>query len=130
MNIHVVQPGETLSSIAEIYGISELKLIQDNGLVNRDDLVTGQTIVIVSPEQTYIVQAGDTLFDIASSHNISTMQLLRNNPFLSDRDYIYPGEELVIRYNTTGTISTMGFSYPFVNKDTLKKNLPYLTYKE
>ena len=128
MNIHVVQPGETLSSIAEIYGTSEFKLIQDNGLVNYNDLVTGQTIVIVYPEQTYIVQAGDTLIDIASSHNISTMQLLRNNPFLADRDYIYPGEELVIRYNTTGTTSTMGFSYPFVNKDILKKNLPYLTY--
>jgi spore germination protein len=128
MNIHVVQPGETISSIAQIYGVSEYKLIQDNELENPNDLVPGQTIVIAYPEQTYAVQQGDTLESIANAHNVTVMQLLRNNPFLSKRDYIYPGETLVISYDTAGGITTLGFCYPYINEDTLRKTLPCLTY--
>lgn len=79
MNIHVVQPRETLSSIAEMYGVSVEKLLQDNELNNPSHLVSGQTIVIVYPEQIHIVQEGDTLQSIAEQYGISILQLLRNN---------------------------------------------------
>lgn len=75
MNIHVVQPGDTLSSIAINYGVSEAKLLQDNELINPDNvcppgtLIPGQTIVIVYPVQTYEVQPGDTLDGIANIYN-------------------------------------------------------------
>ena len=32
MIIHVVQPGDTLYSIARTYGVTVSKLVQDNGL--------------------------------------------------------------------------------------------------
>ena len=99
MIIHVVQAGETINSIADQYGITSARLIQDNGLIPQDGLVPGQTIVIVYPKQVYIVKEGDTLAGIAAENGISLIQLLQNNPFLSNRQYIYPGEELVIRYN-------------------------------
>lgn len=98
MNIHVVQTGETISSIAKMYGISEGKLIEDNGILNPNDLVVGQCIVIVQPERTYVVKAGDTLDNITKSNGISLLQLIRNNPFLLERKLIYPGETLVISY--------------------------------
>jgi spore germination protein len=129
MIIHVVQQGETINSIADHYGMSVEQLLQDNNLPNPGNLVVGQSIVIAPPEQTYTVQEGDTLEEIATVYNVSVMQLLRNNPFLSDREYIYPGETLVIRYNNTkGSVTVHGNSFPFINIDILKKTLPYLTY--
>lgn len=127
MNIHVVQPGDTISSIANIYGMPEDILIRDNGLINADNLVVGQCIVIAYPERIYIVKEGDSLLDIASSHKISIMQLLQNNPFLSDRIYIYPGDRLVISYDKDCMITTHGIVMPYVDKNTLRKTLPYLT---
>jgi len=126
--IHVVQPSENIYSIAEMYGVSVLKLIQDNELENFNDLVPGQTIVIVYPKLTYTVQEGDTLLGIATANDITVMQLLRNNPYLENRNYINPGEIIVISYDTNGKLTTNGFAYPFINKETLRKTLPYLTY--
>lgn len=129
MIIHVVQAGDTINSIADQYGITSAKLIQDNGLQPKDSLVPGQTIVIVYPDQIYIVKEGDTLAGIAAENGISVMQLLQNNPFLSDRQYIYPGEELVIRYNNKkGEMTVNGFASLFIDKRVLVKTLPFLTY--
>jgi spore germination protein len=128
MLIHVVQQGETIQSIADLYGISVTRIIQDNGLDDPEHLVTGQSLVIVFPEITYTIKEGDTLIGIANSYHISLMQLYRNNPYLFDREYIFPGDTLVIKYNTKGKIATHGNTVPFINKDTLRKTLPYLTY--
>ncbi len=130
MIIHVVQSGDTVNSIAAKYGISATRLIQENDLRRPYNLVVGDALVILYPEVTYTVEEGDTLEGIAATHGISLMELLRNNFFLSDREYIYPGEELVIRYKDQkiGDISTNGYAYPFINRDILRKTLPFLTY--
>lgn len=128
MLIHVVRSGETIQSIADYYGMPLTRLILDNGLDNRDQLVTGQSIVIANPEVTYTVKQGDTLIDIANSYNITPMQIMRNNPYLMEREYIYPGETLVIRYLKKKKITTHGNTVPYINKETLKKTLLYLTY--
>lgn len=49
MIIHVVQPGETITSIAEFYNIPVHRLILENEILNPSNLVIGQTIVIVYP---------------------------------------------------------------------------------
>ncbi|HWT73407.1 MAG TPA: LysM peptidoglycan-binding domain-containing protein [Mobilitalea sp.] len=129
MIIHVVQSGETIDSIAEQYHVPVERLMVDNGIMYRKKLVPGQTIVIVFPEQTYTVKEGDTVSSIAEANGISLIQFLRNNPFLSERQYIYPGETLVISYNNhNGKIATNGFANPFIDRNVLKKTLPYLTY--
>lgn len=130
MIIYEVQPGDTIYSIAEKYNIPAERLIIDNGLINPNKLVVGQSIVIVYPKQTYTIQEGDSLNSIASAYNISVKQLLRNNPMLSDRTYLYPGETLTIDYDLEkiGDISTNGYAYPYISKDLLRYVLPYLTY--
>jgi len=128
MVIHVVQQGETIQSIADYYGITRAKLIQDNGLESTYSLVVGQALVIAIPDVVYTVQEGDSLTSIAESFNVSTMQLLMNNPLLSDREYIYPGETIVISYNKKGNITLHGNTNPNINKSVLRKTLPYLTY--
>jgi len=129
MTIHVVQKNETVYSIAELYGVSADRIIIENGIITTNSLVIGQTIVITFPEQTYVVQEGDTLQGIADSYGIPVLQLLRNNPFLADREYIYPGETIVISYNNNGErIKTNGYTNVFIRKDILINTLPYLTY--
>ncbi len=130
MTIHVVQPGETIASIAELYHVPADRLILENGIPNPNNLVVGQTIVIVYPFISYTVQEGDTLGGIAEMHQVSLMQLLRNNPYLSDREYLYPGETIIISYDTDKirTIAVGGYVYSYVNRAILRKTLPYLTF--
>lgn len=130
MTIHVVQSDETINSIADKYGVSVDRLILDNGIKNHRKLVMGETIVILKPEISYTVQEGDTLGSIADKYEITIFQLLRNNPFLSDREYIYPGEMIVISYegNIIRSIATNGYAYPFIDRNVLRKTLPFLTY--
>lgn len=128
MEIYVVQQGDDINSIAERYGFTVEKLIQDNWLVYPYNLVIGQTLVIALPKQTHTVQQGDTVQSIADSYNISIMQLLRNNPNLANRQNIYPGESLVISYYTSRSITTNGFAFPFIRQETLIRTLPNLTY--
>ena len=129
MTIHVVQQGETINSIADYYQVPVNRIISENGLENLSSIVPGEAIVITFPETTYIVQDGDTLLGIASNNGISIMQLLRNNPYLSDREYIYPGETLVVSYGEKiGVITTNGFTNLFIDRSILRKTLPFLTY--
>lgn len=130
MIIHVVQAGETIETIAQEYEKSVESIVQDNQLVNPYNLAVGQAIVIVYPKEVYTVQEGDTLGGIADAFHISILQLLRNNPYLADREFIYPGETLVIRYdNSSNTaITTNGYAFPYISSATLRKTLPFLTY--
>lgn len=130
MLIHVVQTNETINSIADKYGVSVTRLVQENDLTNPDNLVVGQSILIVYPEKTYTVKVDDTLVDIANDNGVTVMQMLRNNPYLLDREALYPGETLVVSYGDEKIrdITTNGYVYPFVNKAILRKNLLYLTY--
>lgn len=128
MIIHVVQQGDTLQSVATYYGTTVAVLIQDNALSDPDNLVIGQCIVIVHPSLTYTVQEGDTLESIAYSHNVTIMQLLQNNPYLSGREYINPGDRIVISYDKKGTIATHGNAIPYINESIFRKVLPFLTY--
>jgi spore germination protein len=130
MLIHVVQNGETMNSIADKYGVSADRLMIENGRMDSDRLVVGETIVILYPDITYTIQEGDTLDGIADRFEITVYQLLRNNPYLSDREFIYPGETIVISYegNKIRAIATNGYAYPFIAMDVLRKTLPFLTY--
>lgn len=130
MVIHTVQPNETIYSIAEAYGVTPESLIRNNQLLNPDKLVAGQSFLVLFPEETYQVKESDNLADIAAAHGMSVIELIRNNLQLSCREYIYPGEELVIRYSDEKIteISTNGYAFPFIDISLLKKTLPYLTY--
>ncbi len=129
MDIHVVQPGETLYSIAVQYSVPMSRLLDDNQLPDPTRLVVGQTIVVQYPLRTYVVRPGDTLTSIANANGLSVRQLLRNNPVLRGESRILPGQELVLEYQQEkeGTLSVNGYAYPYVDKGLLQRTLPYLT---
>ncbi len=130
MVIYVVQPGDTLESIAREYGVPLSRLISQNELGESGNITVGQTIVILYPNEIYTVQAGDTLESIANAYGVSINQLQRNNPQLKGKYEIFEGQTIIINYNTEkkGTIAVNGYIYPFVDRDILIQTLPYLTY--
>ena len=68
MQIHIVQPGQTLFGIAQTYSVSVDRIIETNKLPNPNRLVSGQAIVIPIVGSYYFVQQGDSLiFDFTKS---------------------------------------------------------------
>lgn len=129
MDIHVVQPGDTMYRLAQQYGVPMERLLQDNQLENPSQLVVGQTIVVQYPELTHTVRAGDSLYSIAQMHNTTAAQLLRNNPALQGRDLIYPGQVIVVKYASKprGSLTANAYAYPSIDRDLLRATLPYLS---
>ncbi len=130
MTIYTVKAGDTVYSIARDFGITPERLISLNELADPDMLSVGQSLVILKPARVYTVTAGETLTDIAAATGVTVNSLLRNNPSLGGEDAIYPGQVLVLEYDTPklGTVSTNGYAYPNIDRAILKKTLPYLTY--
>ncbi|WP_310605360.1 glycosyl hydrolase family 18 protein [Anaerosporobacter sp.] len=130
MVIHVVNQGETIYSIASDYDTTPNRIIEDNELTNPNNLVVGQTLVILYPSNIYTVVEGDTLLSVAQKNNVSVITLLQNNPGLVDFPYLYVGQQIVIEYEgeKVGTMEVNGYLYPFIDTEVLRKTLPFLTY--
>ena len=127
--IYVVQQGDSLSQLAQTYGVSVARLRSDNGLLAEQPLVPGQALVILIPQETYLVQPGDTLYSIAVETGISLLQLLRNNPTLAQGQPLAAGEVLTIRLEGEGNspLAFNGYAYPHIQQGVLRQALPFLT---
>ncbi|EMF0460975.1 LysM peptidoglycan-binding domain-containing protein, partial [Enterococcus hirae] len=93
---HVVQYGETLSSIATRYSTTYQTLASLNGLSNPNMIYAGQVLKVsgvASATRTYTVQYGDNLSSIASKLG-TTHQTLAQRNGLSNPNLIYPGQTL------------------------------------
>ena len=93
---HVVQYGETLSSIATKYGTTYQALASLNGLSNPNMIYAGQVLKVnekVSTTRTYTVRSGDNLSSIASRLG-TTYQALAQRNGLSNPNLVYPGQVL------------------------------------
>ena len=130
MTIHTVERGDSIYSIARMYGVPQSRIITDNMLENPSRLVVGEDIVILYPTETYTVRGGDTLSSISRAFGVSIDSLYRNNPVLNGQPSVYPGQILNISYDTPplGEISTNGYAYPNIDRTVLRRTLPYLTY--
>lgn len=131
MIIHVVEQGQTLSSIAEQYGVTPERLIIDNELPNPNNLVVGQSLIVRIPTQIHTVVAGDTLTSIAETYNVTIDEILRNNPWAAATP-LSPGQTLVIAFEEEpklGSVLINGYAYPFINREVHRKTLPFLTYQ-
>jgi LysM repeat protein len=101
--IHVVQEGEYLSTIAELYGVPWTAIAEANGLQDPYTIYPGQELIIPAPGASpsadpcalvYIVQAGDTFFDIAYELGVSPTDLEVANPHITDLDDLKAGDRL------------------------------------
>jgi len=132
MIIHVVQQGQTLNSIAAVYGVTPERLIIDNELPNPENLVVGQSLIVRIPTLVHTVVQGDTLTSIAETYNVTVKDILRNNPWAAAQTTLNPGQTLVIAFEEEpklGNVLINGYAYPFINREVHRKTLPFLTYQ-
>jgi LysM repeat protein len=94
---YVVEPGDTLSGIAERFGVSLGALEAANPQITNPDLIfPGQVIRIPTNVVTYVVQPGDTLSGIAERFGVSLGALEAANPQITNPDLILPGQVIRI----------------------------------
>jgi LysM repeat protein len=133
--VHVVAPGETLTSVAAADGLGVAELAAANGLPTSAELVSGQTLTIPPQsaasatasapapapvdEGSYVVQPGDTLTAIAERAGTTVASLAASNG-LDPKEYLVAGTVLSLDGLTaaattaapTSTGSTAGTGLP------------------
>ena len=94
---YVVQQGDTLSGIAERFGVSLQALEAANPQIpDPNRIFPGQVIHVPGPRRTYVVQPGDTLSGIAARFGVSLQALEAANPQIPDPNRIFPGQVIRI----------------------------------
>jgi len=129
VQIHVVQQGESVSSIAREYGISAALILQVNHLPSST-IVTGQTLLIPSDTDSYVVMPGDSLSTIAQRYNIDINELLELNPQVRPQS-LYPGEIIRLPAIQRPTKMVLGFlelTNPQMDRFNVIHYGPYSTY--
>ncbi|HIV41997.1 MAG TPA: LysM peptidoglycan-binding domain-containing protein [Candidatus Mediterraneibacter guildfordensis] len=100
---YVIQPGDTLSGIAQKYGTTVNALAKLNGISDPDKIYAGRTIRVPENGSSgssgpvyYTIRPGDTLSGIAQKYGTTVSALARLNG-ISDPDRIYAGDRIRIR---------------------------------
>jgi membrane-bound lytic murein transglycosylase D len=108
---HRVRKGETISEIADEYGVTQRELMAWNSLDRRGRIRAGQRLRVVSPDapgaqapttatdasagRTHVVKRGDTLEGLARRYGVS-IQALREANGLDERGTLRVGLALKI----------------------------------
>lgn len=110
---YIVEAGDTLSSIAEQFGVEVLLLMSVNGITTADQIFVGQTLLIPPagselPTETpipltlvpgsrieYVVKPGDNLVLIASRFN-STAEAIAALNNMKVTDVLFVGRVLIV----------------------------------
>lgn len=108
---HIVKKGDSVYSIAKLYGVSVDKIYMYNpsskSLLKRGDVITipqdSDSINDGSSYLYYTVKGGDTLSGIASAFNTSVEQILRDNKGVSENNFA-SGDILRVSVNSNKDI--------------------------
>ncbi len=102
---YTVQKGDTVSGIAQRFGLRTPDVLAWNGLTTSSIIRPGQVLRLQgtpapaappAPAATaYVVAGGDTVFAIAQRHGVSTQAVLSANGLVPS-SIIYPGQTLTI----------------------------------
>ena len=121
-----VQRGDTISGIAQAFGVSTRVIAASNSLRNPNLIRPRQVLYIpVAPRAkpasglrgTYTVRPNDVLGRIASQHGVSLRDLMQWNGLKTT--LIKPGQELVVRQQPVSREGTSGGTYTVQPGDTL-----------
>lgn len=129
MLLHTVQTGETMFSIARLYGVPAKNLIADNGILTPERLPVGMVLLIPRPLVTHTVSPGETLYAIARRYGVSLRTLWRNNLFLKGGTDLMPGDVLFIdvEKEPIGAFSVGGYVYPYVRQPVLEQTMSLIS---
>ena len=123
-----VQRGDTISGIAQTFGVSTRVIAASNSLRNPNFIRPRQLLYIPIPAAsaakqargsrgTYTVRPNDVLGRIASQHGVSLRDLMKWNSLKTD--LIKPGQKLVVRQQRISQEVPGGETYTVQPGDTL-----------
>ncbi len=108
---HIVEPGDTVSTIAARHGLRTADVLAINGLSWSSVIQPGQVLILAASAENaappvtppaapaaggaHVVQGGDTISSVAQQHGLSIDAVLAANG-LGWSSIIYPGQTLVI----------------------------------
>ncbi len=96
---YVVQPGDTLFSIARRFNTTVLTIARFNNIYNVNLIFIGQVLRIPTgdgpSEIVYTIKLGDTLFSIGRRYGVTVQQLVDHNKIVNP-DLIFAGEVIHI----------------------------------
>jgi len=133
LQIHVVNPGDSLFSIANTYGTTVNDLASVNELNIADPLVVGQTLVIPIMGQFHFVAPGESLFTIAQQYNTTPEELASVNNIPIDQQ-LTVGLRLYIPQQPRRDITSLAYFEPLGDTvsptliNATEKAAPYLTF--
>jgi len=109
---HLIRKGETVSTIARRYGVSQYAIFEANNLSRRSKIYAGKSLIVPVPNDRsyqrstkreyssdgniYYVRSGDTVWDIARAFGTTPERIRRLNK-LDRKSRIYVGQKLYIR---------------------------------
>ena len=115
---HKIRRGETVSTIASRYGVSQYAILEANNL-RSSRIYSGKTLIVPVPldrsyrssrkrsyaeysanNSIYVVRSGDTMWDIARAFG-TTVSALRRSNSIGRGSRIYVGQKLRIPSNAT-----------------------------
>jgi murein DD-endopeptidase MepM/ murein hydrolase activator NlpD len=92
---HIVQSGETLSTIAESYGLKTTTLMWENNLTENSVLKVGQELVIPPVDGvTHEVKSGQSLDKIAALYDVDKDLIIKQNNLIDEK--VIAGQEIFI----------------------------------
>ena len=96
---YIVQEGDTILTVAHLFGIRVIDLINANHLEDVYFLTPGEELIIPTTRpfgfMYYTVEKGDNLYQIAQKYHISLDTLIAING-LENSEYIYPGQRILV----------------------------------
>ncbi|MDP5275556.1 glycoside hydrolase family 18 protein [Chengkuizengella axinellae] len=133
MQIHVVESGDSLNSIANTYSISPNQIASANQVSETDPLVIGQSLVIPIQGSYYWVQSGDSMSSIAQKFGMNQNTLAQTNEWPIERElpvgfrlYIPQKPKSMGVFNAY--IEPSGDAFSEVLQNAARESAPYLTY--
>ena len=106
---HVVGEGETLTTIAAIYGVDPDDIAAKNDISDPNRILLGQRLLLPVPgeelpdrqtgqidSETYVVQEGDTLFGLSQEFGVSIEALMEINDIEDQNKLFFVGLRLTI----------------------------------
>ena len=130
MRIHRVKEGEGIRDIAREYGISPIKLSENNGRTERDRLIPGEELLIIVPTKTVNARRADTVESLAQRYSVKPSDLLAMNPELMGRGILYEGQPISVKHapQLFGLGIGNGYFYRGCSTEALVRAMPYLSF--
>ena len=102
--IHIVQVGDTITSISNFYSIKKDLIIKLNNLTDENYIYIGQNLKISDPGQEsknnnyHIVQKGESLTEISTKYGLDFKELIEINN-LKNPDSLEVSSKIILRKN-------------------------------